>query len=328
MAKTVDKKIRTLTVAVISLAVLFICATIISLTRPTQASPDPGTCLPVDKGGTGCDSTETVNFLKTDLVNTLYPVGSVMISTTSANPSTYLGGTWVAWGSGKVPVGVDTGQTEFNTVEKTGGDKNMQQHNHTFSGTSATSSSTTPTFSGTQVTSGSTTPTFSGTRAVSENTQPAFTGTAMGNHNHTQNQHRHQSSGYDTDTNLAFLVADRNMSVSYGVASWSSSADRIAPTVSLLGSSFTLSRNTSTNYATPTNVAASAGTPAGTVQNHSHTVTAAGTVSSHGHTVTAAGTVSSHSHSVTAAGTIENAGTGTAQNLQPYITCYMWKRTN
>ena len=32
-------------------------------------------------------------------------------------------GTWVAWGSGRVPVGVDTTQTEFETVEKIGGEK-------------------------------------------------------------------------------------------------------------------------------------------------------------------------------------------------------------
>lgn len=32
-------------------------------------------------------------------------------------------GTWVPWGSGRVPVGIDTSQTEFKTVEKTGGAK-------------------------------------------------------------------------------------------------------------------------------------------------------------------------------------------------------------
>ena len=45
------------------------------------------------------------------------------MSVVNTNPSTYLGGTWVAWGSGRVPVGVDTNQTEFDTVEETGGSK-------------------------------------------------------------------------------------------------------------------------------------------------------------------------------------------------------------
>lgn len=51
------------------------------------------------------------------------PIGSIEFNTTNTNPSTYLGGTWVPWGSGRVPVGVDGSQTEFNTVEKTGGAK-------------------------------------------------------------------------------------------------------------------------------------------------------------------------------------------------------------
>lgn len=52
------------------------------------------------------------------------PVGAIYISTVSTNPSTILGyGTWIAFGSGRTLVGVDTGQTEFDTVEETGGAK-------------------------------------------------------------------------------------------------------------------------------------------------------------------------------------------------------------
>lgn len=35
----------------------------------------------------------------------MYPVGSIYLSVKNTNPSTYFGGTWVAWGSGRVPVG-------------------------------------------------------------------------------------------------------------------------------------------------------------------------------------------------------------------------------
>lgn len=56
-------------------------------------------------------------------VDLMYPVGSIYLSTNSTNPSEYFGGEWESWGSGRVPVGVDTRQTEFNTVEKTGGNK-------------------------------------------------------------------------------------------------------------------------------------------------------------------------------------------------------------
>lgn len=55
----------------------------------------------------------------------LFPVGSIYSNAgVSTNPGALLGfGTWVAWGSGRVPVGVDTGQTEFDTLEETGGSK-------------------------------------------------------------------------------------------------------------------------------------------------------------------------------------------------------------
>ena len=52
-----------------------------------------------------------------------YPIGSIYLSIKNTNPSSLFGGTWEAWGTGRVPVGVDTSQTEFATVEKTGGEK-------------------------------------------------------------------------------------------------------------------------------------------------------------------------------------------------------------
>lgn len=61
-----------------------------------------------------------------------HPIGSIEINISGANPSTYLGGTWIAWGTGKVPVGINTSDTDFNTVEKTGGTKN---HTHTYAHT-------------------------------------------------------------------------------------------------------------------------------------------------------------------------------------------------
>lgn len=53
----------------------------------------------------------------------IYPVGSIYISVNNTNPSSLFGGTWVAFGTGRTLVGVDTSQTEFNSVEKTGGEK-------------------------------------------------------------------------------------------------------------------------------------------------------------------------------------------------------------
>jgi len=62
-----------------------------------------------------------------DLVNLLpfiYPIGCIYTSIVSTNPATVFGfGTWVAFGAGRVPVGLDSGDTDFDVVEETGGSK-------------------------------------------------------------------------------------------------------------------------------------------------------------------------------------------------------------
>ena len=59
------------------------------------------------------------------------------MSVNNVSPQTFLGGTWQPWGAGKVPVGVDTNDTDFNASNKSGGSKTvtltvkqMPQHTH------------------------------------------------------------------------------------------------------------------------------------------------------------------------------------------------------
>ena len=69
-------------------------------------------------------STAAVDY--SEILSRIYPVGSIYMSatlSTAAQVNATLGGTWVAWGAGRVPVGVDTTQTEFDVVEETGGEK-------------------------------------------------------------------------------------------------------------------------------------------------------------------------------------------------------------
>ncbi len=77
--------------------------------------------------------------LATDALELAYPVGSIyMNATVATNPGTLLGfGTWAAFGAGRVPVGIDASDTDFDTVEETGGAKThtltiaeMPSHNH------------------------------------------------------------------------------------------------------------------------------------------------------------------------------------------------------
>jgi hypothetical protein len=63
-------------------------------------------------------------------IDKAYPVGAIYMSVNATNPGSLLGGTWVAWGTGRVPVGVDTTQAEFNTPQKTGGSKYLDSHRH------------------------------------------------------------------------------------------------------------------------------------------------------------------------------------------------------
>ena len=70
-----------------------------------------------------------------------YPVGSIyMNASDSTDPSTLLGfGTWAAFGAGRVPVGIDSSDTDFDTAEETGGAKThtltkqeIPPHTHTY----------------------------------------------------------------------------------------------------------------------------------------------------------------------------------------------------
>ena len=57
----------------------------------------------------------------------VYPVGSIYINAAVAtNPATLLGfGTWAAFGAGRVMVGIDSTDTDFDTAEETGGAKTV-----------------------------------------------------------------------------------------------------------------------------------------------------------------------------------------------------------
>lgn len=76
-----------------------------------------------------------------------YRIGDLFLTTIATNPSNFLGGKWELFGPGRCLVCVDTSQTEFNSVKKTGGEKShklaideMPKHNHHFfRGTDGTS---------------------------------------------------------------------------------------------------------------------------------------------------------------------------------------------
>ena len=184
----------------------------------------------------------------------IYPVGSIYLSVNNVNPSSYFGGTWVAWGSGRVPVGVNTGDGDFNAAEKTGGAK---------------------------------------THTLTVAQMPSHTHT-QNSHNHSQNAHTHTQNSHNHDQNA------HDHDVRYkGFSGISAST-----------SGFMLLRrnDANDNYdGTDGNAAMST-----TATNKAATATNQNTTATNNATTA----------------TNQNTGGGEAHNnLQPYITCYMWKRT-
>lgn len=62
-------------------------------------------------------------WLKSLILETTHPIGSLEINTSGTNPSEYLGGVWESFGSGRTLVGVDSSDSDFDTAEETGGEK-------------------------------------------------------------------------------------------------------------------------------------------------------------------------------------------------------------
>ena len=73
------------------------------------------------------------------LLAVAYPVGCVYQSTVSTSPATLFGiGTWTALGAGRVLVGIDAGDADFDTASETGGAKTVAASAQTFAGAAST----------------------------------------------------------------------------------------------------------------------------------------------------------------------------------------------
>jgi hypothetical protein len=100
---------------------------------------------PTAVGGTSNTQLATTAFTTAAVaaaLQVMYPVGSVYINASvSTNPNTLFGfGTWVAFGGGRVPVGITAGDASFDVLEETGGSKDstLPSHTHTVSSSGTT----------------------------------------------------------------------------------------------------------------------------------------------------------------------------------------------
>lgn len=80
---------------------------------------------------------ETFTAMQYKLLDSIYPIGSIIIQEESIDRSDFLGFVWEPTLSGVTIVGLDTTQEEFNEIGKTGGEKEhtltineMPSHSH------------------------------------------------------------------------------------------------------------------------------------------------------------------------------------------------------
>jgi hypothetical protein len=220
-----------------------------------------------------------------------FPVGSVFIAVVSTDPATLLGyGTWAAIAAGRVLVGLDSGDPDFDTVEETGGSKSGTPSGVVSAPTTSSVSGGTP--AGT-IAWPAGVPTFAGD-ALAGHTH-TFTGSALGTHTHTFT----------------------------GSAVASGQANAGATSRGATASTITIGTHTHSVTAAGTNSAVSAGTPAGTLNSISGG-TPSGTIAWPAGVPTFAGSaLAGHTHTVSAP-----TFTGDAMSVvQPYFVVYMWKRT-
>jgi len=230
-------------------------------------------------------------------VSGAWPVGSIFLSVVSTNPGILLGvGTWVAFATGRMLFGIDPGQSEFDTVEETGGSKTVtpagtvSQPTFTGSALSAHSHGV-----GTYAAASASAGTPSGTCSA-----PTFTGSALATHAH------------ELPIQLVSGTSGRHLaSTVFGTGTSRAAQGQWTKTANTTSAAVALSE------------AKSAGTPAGTCSTPTFTGSALG---GHGHSC------SGSSESVTAgipSGTVSQpAFSGAEQiNLPPYVVVHMWKRT-
>lgn len=217
-------------------------------------------------------------FTKTEIFDAIYPIGTIYMSVNNVDPGTLFGGTWVEWGQGRVPVGVDTQQEEFNTVSKMGGDK-------------------THTLTTAQM------PSHTHIQNSHNHTQNSHNHT-QNSHNHTQNSHNHTQNAHSHGSIKGRFV-ESNGPVQND-ATLKGSGEAIHVPYVTYWDDYNFGSHTNTANATATNQAATATNKATTATNQAATAT-----------------------NIAATATNQNTGGGQAHNnLQPYITCYMWKRTS
>lgn len=262
----------------------------VTLTDKLRASENE----PTSSGGSGGGGSVDVS----DILKKVYPVGSIYMSTTEQDPSAFISGTsWERWGQGRVPLGVgqDTGTSNYPNANAKGGHEKLQSHTHKVTATGSVDS-----------------------------------GTASGNTGNQSADHSHS---------LSLTSGAESASHSHSVSGTSGAES--AHTHKAANGSYAVGSGSASTYTYFTNGGATSPQNTGAGSSHSHSFSATSGANSAGHTHgvsgNSGGVSANHTHSFSSAhshgfsGTeavSTSAGTGNAENVPPYITCFMYRRVS
>lgn len=273
-----------------------------------------------------------------------WPIGSVFVAVVPTNPATLLGvGTWEAFGAGKVLIGLDASDPDFDTVGKTGGSKAVESAGAvaapTLSGATAAEASHTHGVTSNVSVGDHASHTHTYTDVVQHThavnvTDPTHTH-VQNSHTHTQDAHTHVQNAHNHNVaptsattgsvtvTQAIFAADTSGTVGTGVAS----ANIVAATAVNQNATAVNQSTTAVNQSAATGITATTSNPAGsgasgTTNGPSATLT---------HVVTnnavTSGAGSSHSHGAGTLAASAPAFTGQATSVvQPFIVVFFWKR--
>lgn len=265
---------------------------------------------------------------KSALIDLIYPIGSIYMSVNNVSPATFLGGTWSAL-SGRFLLGANSTYTAGSTggsATHTLTTAEMPSHSHTINhahGTATSSSTSVAHTHSVSATTGNNSAdhahTYSGTTANNNvghtHSVPALSGTAAsaGAHSHST---RYKGFAITASADGWMVLRRNEPNDSYDGTDSDGAISAGAHTHS---------------------VSTTASTTGGISANHTHTFsgTTTGASANHNHTFsTTSGAMSAnatHTHTVDVpsySGSSGSNGSGNAHNnMPPYLSVYMWKRT-
>lgn len=288
------------------------------------------------------DITAAVNAAKINVLQTVFPVGSIYTSyNVNTNPATRLGfGTWTAI-QGRMLIGASSAYPATSTggaATHTLTVSELPSHSHTASSASAGSHSHgastssagahTHSVSGTAASAGSHTHTIT-VASGGAHTHTASTASA-GAHTHTRGSMNITGSFFGEKANQgysysgAFYTDGSNNKKGIGSTDNDNSWTIFDASRSWSGSTSSAGSHTHTVTVTNTNSAHSHTASSASAGAHTHSVSGtAASAGAHTHTVTI-NTNGAHTHTIS----IGNTGSGTGfSTISPYLAVYMWRRT-